>query len=271
MLLLSGCVSLGAGSLVGNIKDAILNQDDPETVHAGAPAYLLLLDGLVEEDPENTELLLSAARLYGAYAAVFVEDDARGRRLTLKALTYARRALCIDLTELCAREQKPYSDFVEVLPDVGEGDLAVLYTYGASWAGWIEKRGGDWAAVADLPKVEAIMQRVLELDEGYDNGNAHLYLGVIRSQRPPALGGKPEQARVHFERAIELSGGHNLYAKVEFAEHYARLVFDRTLHDRLLNEVLNTDAQAVGFVLINTLAQQRARELLSTSAEYFQE
>jgi tetratricopeptide (TPR) repeat protein len=270
-LLLGGCVSMAASSLAGNIAGAILNQDDPETVRAGAPAYLLMVDGLIAEEPEDQALLLSGARLYGAYAAAFVEDDARARRFTGKALAYARRALCIDQAEVCEREDKPYSEFVQVLPQITESDLPVLYAYGTSWAGWIQNRGSDWAALADLPKVEAVMERVIELDEDYEQGNAHLYLGVIRTQLPPALGGKPEQGRLHFERAIELSEGRNLYAKVEFADHYARLVFDQTLHDRLLKEVLSANVDAPGFVLINTLAQQRARLLLSTSQQYFQE
>lgn len=268
--ILSGCVSLAATSLAGDIAEGILNQDDPETVRAGAPAYLLMLDGLIADEPEDQALLLAGARLYGAYAAAFVEDDERARRFTGKALAYARRALCLDQPEVCEREQRPYGEFVQVLPEVGAGELPLLYAYGASWAGWIENRG-DWAALADLPKVEAVLERVIQLDEAHDHGNAHLYLGVIRTQLPPALGGNPEKGRIHFERAIELSGGRNLFAKVEYAEHYARLVFDQALHDRLLNEVLAARVEAPGFVLINTLAQQRARDLLASSRQYFQE
>src|SRR5213075_2396873 len=33
----------------------------------------------------------------------------------------------------------------------------------------------------------------------------HGYLGILDSLRPAALGGKPDEARAHFERAIELS------------------------------------------------------------------
>jgi len=46
--------------------------------------------------------------------------------------------------------------------------------------------------------------------------------------------------------------------KVEYARRYARLVFDRPLHDRLLNEVLQAPASEPGLTLNNTLAQ-RAR------------
>ena len=75
--------------------------------------------------------------------------------------------------------------------------------------------------------------------------------------------------RRHFERALELSEGKNLMVKVLYARHYARLVFDRELHDRLLREVLAAPAEAPGLTLINTLAQRQAKELLAGSADYF--
>jgi hypothetical protein len=58
-------------------------------------------------------------------------------------------------------------------------------------------------------------------------------------------------------------------AMVLYAQKYARLVFDRELHDRLLREALSADVEHPGLTLANTLAQQQARTLLETSAEYF--
>jgi hypothetical protein len=95
------------------------------------------------------------------------------------------------------------------------------------------------------------------------------YLGVLNTLRPPALGGKPEVGRSYFEQAIALSGGKDLGIKVEFARQYARLVYDRELHDRLLNEVLSAEARVPGYTLFNTLAQKTARDLLATADEYF--
>ncbi len=87
--------------------------------------------------------------------------------------------------------------------------------------------------------------------------------------RPPALGGEPEVAKRHFERAIELSNGRDLSVKVEYARRYARLVFDQQLHDRLLEQVLEAPAEAPGYTLFNVLAKQEAQQLLATSQEYF--
>jgi len=148
-------------------------------------------------------------------------------------------------------------------------DVEALYSYSLAWAVWVQTHASDWNAIAELPKVEAAFERVLDFEEDYDSGTAHLYLGVLYTQRPASMGGKPEVGRGHFERAIALTDGRNLLAKVLFAKQYARLVFDRDLHDKLLEEVLAADPEVTGFTLSNVLAQQQARTLLAESSEYF--
>ena len=96
-----------------------------------------------------------------------------------------------------------------------------------------------------------------------------MYLGIFSTLLPPALGGKPEVGRSHFERAMEISGNRNLMVKVTYARRYARMVFDRELHDRLLKEVLAADPHVPGHVLVNVVARQRARELLEGADDYF--
>ena len=91
-LVLAGCASMAQRQLADNLGRAVLNQDDPATVRAGAPAFLLLLDGMLEGDPDNVDLLIAGARLNSAYAGVFVEDAERAGRLAKKAHGYAARA-----------------------------------------------------------------------------------------------------------------------------------------------------------------------------------
>ena len=114
-----------------------------------------------------------------------------------------------------------------------------------------------------------ILERVVALDEDYRYGQAHMYLGVLNSILPASLGGRPEQARTHFERAISLSDGRNLLARVLFAEHYARLVFDRELHDDQLRKVLEAEPDVPDLTLQNTYARQQARQLLDSADDYF--
>jgi len=281
LLLLLCCVSLSGsgcswvmssvtGGLAEDLTTAVLNQDDAALVEDGGPAYLILIDGLLEGSPEDQTLLLGAAQLYSAYAAGFVtEDDERARRMHDKARVYAERALCARSERLCETIEGPFEDFEAALSDTDEDDLEALYGFGSAWAGWVQAHSADWGAVAEIPKIDALMQRVIELDEDYEDGQAHVYLGVVHTLRPASLGGQPELGRRHFERAIEISEGRNLLAKVMFADGYGRLVFDKELHDRLLTEVLAADTEAPGFTLTNTVAKERARELLAESDDYF--
>ena len=157
-----------------DLTASILKQDDLETVREGAPAYLLAVDALIEGDPENPELLQNAARLYGAYASAFVDDEARLKRLRSRALAYGRRALCATETHVCAAVSRSFDEFVASLATVQASELPALYGFGAAWAGWVQAHADDWSAVAELPKIQALMQRVVELDGAYDHGGAHL-------------------------------------------------------------------------------------------------
>jgi uncharacterized protein YceK len=272
ILLMSGCssvISSTTSRLSDNLSRTILDSDDPQTVADGAPSYLLLLDSLILDSPDNKALLQSAANLYSAYAGVFVDEPARAARMSSRALNYAEQALCVDDPNWCEVRSFPFDKFSATVKKLDRQDISLWYSFGTAWAGWIQANSGNMAAVAQLPKVSLIMQRMIELDETWQHGGPHLYMGVFSTLLPPSLGGKPELGRQHFERAIEISKGQNLMAKVLYAEKYARLVFDQTLHDQLLHEVLSADPHAEGLTLMNTLAQQRADELLKSSVDYF--
>lgn len=272
ILMLAGCASIMSSAtsrMADNITLAILNQNDLETVKAGAPAYLLMLDGLIEGDAENTDLLLSGAKLYSSYTTAFIEDEDRAKRLADKSLAYAKAALCIDVSYLCKKLPAKLVEFEDALKDTDIRDLPALYGFASAWATWIQVNAADWNALADLPKLTVLFEHCLKLDEGFDDGGSHIYLGVLETQLPPGLGGKTEKGRAHFERASEITAGKNLMVNVLMAEHYARIVFDQELHDKLLQTVLTDPADVPGFTLINTLAKQRASELLQESVDFF--
>ncbi|MEO8160715.1 MAG: TRAP transporter TatT component family protein [Arenimonas sp.] len=272
---LAGCASVvrnASDRFAENLGNAVLDSEDPATVRDGLPSYLLLLDSLVAgQGPDakaDPSALLAAARLNSAYAGNFSGDDKlRARRLSKKAFGYARRAACMQDAPLCAAMDSDPDAFAKVVAT--DSNTELMYVVAGSWAGFLQANSEDWGAIADLPKIQSLLERVVALDPVHDHGQAWTYLGVLNSLRPEAIGGKPAEGRRDFEKAIELSGGRNLYAKTLFAEFYARLVFDQELHDRLLNEVLAADPVAPGFTLTNTLAQDRARKLLESGKDYF--
>ncbi|MBW3567532.1 MAG: TRAP transporter TatT component family protein [Proteobacteria bacterium] len=273
-LVLAACLAPGCASLVSGAADdlsrAILNHDDPATVEAAAPAYLLMIDSLIGEDADDEKLLRQGAALYSAYTGLFIEDTARARRLSDRAFLYGRQAVCAYEDELCDLRNMPFAELEQMLEALDDtDDVPYLMALAQSWLVWIRAHSDDWSAIADLPRTEAILAAALRLDETFDGGSAHVYLGTLKTLRPPALGGQPEEARVHFERAIELSDGNNLGARVALAENYARLLFERELHDRVLKDVLAADPRVRGLTLMNVIAQQRAERLLASADNYF--
>ena len=252
-----------------NLKNSIRNQDDPPLVRDGAPAYLLMLDSFVEGAPENEAVLSAAAELYSAYGAVFVDDPVRARKLTTRGRAYGRRALCAAEEAACGIWDLPYDEFMQNLQQVGAKQVPALYTFGLSWLAWIEAHGDDFSALAKLPQVQAVLRRVQLLDSQYEQANIEHFLGVLNTIRPPALGGDFEAGLAHYQKALEVSGERDLSIKVDFARYYARTLYDRELHDRLLEEVLAADPEQPGLTLFNTLAQDDAKELLASADDYF--
>jgi TRAP transporter T-component len=273
---LFGCASIisrystqATTKMAGNLSRTFMNYDDLATVKAAAPAYLVMMDTLLAGDPDNETLLLGAAKLYTSYTSAFVKDPKRAARLSEKGFHYALRAACDRCAGLRGCRKMPFGEFTKVLARMTRADVPVLYGLGSAWAAYLEARSGDWNAAAQLPRVEAIMKRVVDLDETYQDGSAHLYLGVFATLVPPALGGHPAVAKRHFERALEISGKKNLMAYVLYAKHYAKEVFDRPLYERLLKEVLAADPKVDGYVLINMAAQAEATQLLAGADAYF--
>ena len=272
LLVASGCASIVSSvtdKLAEDLSRAILNNDDLATVREGVPAFLIVLDALLTSNPDNPDLLTAAARLNASYATGFVADQARQSRLTDKAMALSYRAACSDIDWLCNAREMPFQELESQLIRLQQKDVPTIYAYASSWAGWIQSHSDDWAAIAELARVKALMEKVVELDAGYDDGAAVMYLGVFETLLPPAMGGRPEVGRGHFERAIEISDGRYLMVKVLFAEKYARLVFDRQLHDTLLTEVLIADPYGEALTLINLVAQDQAAALLKSADEYF--
>ena len=255
--------------MAANLSAAIMNQDDPETVRDGAPAYLLLLDSFIAGSPDDPSMLAAAAELYAAYGVIFVEDETRADRLTRRALAYGRQSLCASNDVACGIQDMSFQEFEAVLKKLGKKDAASLFTYGLSSIAYIKVHSDDWDAMAKLPRVGTALKRVQALDPGYQAVQVEHYLAILNTIRPPALGGDFEAGKAHYERALSLSNGKDLSINVDYARYYARTLYDRALHDQLLKDVISAEPKQDGYTLFNTLAQREARVLLASADDYF--
>jgi hypothetical protein len=268
----TGCsaIASSAGSiLAGNLTTAMMDQEDPELVREAVPSYLLLIDSFIVSDPESAAMLDAGGQLYAAYGAAFVDEPERAKVLTARARDYGERALCARDKDACNLSGLSYDEFVTKISPVNKKAAEELYTYSLTSLAYIRSNSDDYVALADLPKVEYALEHLLSIGAGTNEADTYLYLGVLNTLRPAALGGKPEEGKAYFEKAIAMSDAENLAAKVEYARSYARLVYDRELHDRLLNEVMAAPVKQPGKTLFNVMAQEQAEALLVSADEYF--
>ena len=271
-ILSSGCASLvsnAASSFSDNLSAAVLNQDDPELVRDGMPTLLLTMDSMIEGSPDNPKLLAAGASLYASYAALFADNEDRGLKLSARARRYGLRAMCETYEPSCDWPGMTYDDFVATLDGIAPRHSDILFAYGLSSLAYLRARSSDWDTVAEFPLIQALFDHYLNISGDEVNSSVYTYMGIMHTLRPPSLGGEPELARAFFEKAIAESGGHDLSAKVEFAKGYAKLLYERELHDQLLNEVLQADPNQDGFVLTNVMAQKEAATLLAEADDYF--
>ncbi len=271
-LMSSGCsylIDRQTSSAADQLSATIVNHEDPATVAAALPTLLILMDSYARSETSSGDTQIAAARLYGAYAGAFVDDLQRRKTLTSTAYSYARSGSCKKASEWCGLENLDQQAFAEFVQQLDKTQIDMAYAYAVAWLSYIEAHSDDWNAIADLPKPQQLFSFVAAENESYDHASAYIYLGALALTIPPALGGKPEVGRAHFERAIELTDGHNLVAKLEFARRYARLVFDKELHHQLLTSVLASDPKQEGLTLMNVWAQQQAQILLDDESDYF--
>ena len=273
----TGCLpskrlTVGSVGMLGeDVAKASAKQTDVSLITEGSPAYLMLLDGMVEAYPQNRRLLFAAAEAYRSYAAMqTIQGHAEhASRLYIRGKDYALRAMRHQEKFRSALSQ-PVDTLAAYVSSFSKKDVPVLFSFASCWAGWIGVNPESVRGMADLPRVVLLMERVISLEETHDYGGAHLFMGIYKSAIPPAYGGKPEEAREHFERAIGIGGGNFLMTYVYFADHYARRMLKRDLFTDLLTQVLESPVDRIPeLTLINTIAQTRAKDLLNHTEDYF--
>ena len=259
-----------SAALLEDIAKSAYRQTDTRVIREGMPAYLLLMDGMVEAWPNNGQLLLVAAQGYATFASAFIEDQdkAYARTLYARARDYAFKSLA--QRGFKNPVFRPLDDFQKGLEELGKNDVPYLFWTATCWGSWIRLNMGSMEALAELPRVELIMKRVLALDESYYYGGPHLFMGIWYAARPKIAGGDLNLSQEHFLKAIELGEGKFLMAYVYYADHYARKAFDKNLFASILEKALEARADSVPeLTLLNTVAQKKAEELLNQVDELF--
>lgn len=248
--------------------EAFYEEPDPGLAREAFGSQLKLLEGLLKSDPRNPRFKRLLAEGFGGYAFLFLEDsDAeRAKGAYLRGRDYALGTLPPELARL---PELTLDQVNAAAGAAGPGDAPALFWAAYGWGGWINLSKDNPLAVADLPKVVALMERVQELSPGYYFGGPDLFLGSYHALRPRMLGGDPNKAKAHFDSARRSSSDQFLLARVLAAQYYAVAVQDQELFHKLLTEVLEASPEVPKARLANAVAKQKAKRLLEKADDLF--
>lgn len=287
-LLLTGCsVRKYAVNQLGNALAgsgaSFSGDDDPELVRGAVPFSLKLIESLLAETPTHSGLLLAAASGFTQYAFAFVAEDAdeleekdlagatalraRARKLYARARDYGLRGLEAAHPGI---EKALRAGPQGAVQRLGAGDVAMAYWTAASWGSLIGLSKDNPEVVADQLIVEALLDRVLALNEGFGDGAIRQAMIRYELARQGGAGDAVERARKHFQRAVELAGGRQAGPYVTWAESVSVKNQNAAEFKRMLEQALAVKAEAqAAHRLENLIMQRRARWLLGRVDDLF--
>lgn len=263
--------------------DVFSSDDDPELIGDAVPFSLKLMESLLAESPRHAGLLLSTCRGFTQYSYGWIHqkgaelEDAdldaasfhldRARRMYLRARDYGLRGLELRHAGI-TRELT--TDPVRALSSISKNEVPLLYWSAASWGLAISLSKDQPEMVADLPIVEAMIDRALALDEAWQGGAIHSFLISYELSRLGVPGDASERARSHFDRAVQLSDGQLANPFINYAESVSVAKQNRAQFEELLDKALAIDpAGRKEWRLENILAQRRARWLITRKDHLF--
>lgn len=261
---------------------AVEGESDIAFAREAAPALLKTLEVFRQGNLKDFRSNVLLSQSYGQFAFGFLEEEmlrqpkgsAAHSEARSRADLFYSRGKEFGVAALSARGlgkaiDGPIPDFKRAVSQLGKKDAPALFWTAFNWANYLNLHLDDPAAIADLPRIEAMIDRVLAVDPGFYFGSAHAFKGVIASMRPKMFGGDPALADREFKAAM-LSSPNYLMTKVLYAQYYARQALDPALFRSTLEEVAAADpAEPQNARLANGLAKRRATLLLGMQKQLF--
>ena len=233
---------------------------------------------MLAETPDQRGLLLSANRGFVLYAYAYVHWEAeqikladldkaraledRAQKLYLRGLGHGLNALSLATPEFeQALAKEPFQAVQQIPSSKAEANVPFLYWSAAALGLAISVSKNEPVMLARLPEVEAMLNRALELDEGWNRGTLHEFKILwAAAQRVSA---DEEALRYHYDRALALSEGHRASLYVSMAEAVSLGKQDREEFTALLEAALAVDIEKdPEHRLLNAIAKRRAEWLM---------
>ncbi len=271
----SGCFQQIAINSMGGIMDngfAVINEgQDLDIADKSIASNLTLLETVLRSDPGNDHYLLLASIGYTSYALGFVEDEStdRARLLYLRGKDFGMKIL-LHNTRFADALSKGPAEFSDALSSFSRDDVPAIFWTAVGWGSYINVTLTDPSAIADLPKVEAMMRFVVQHDPTFYYGGAHFFLGTLAGTKPKLFGGNPDSSRSHFEECLRINNGKFLMTYIYYARSYAVQTQNRELFESCLTTVDTTSIDVLPEArLSNAIAKRKAKLLRAGIDQFF--
>jgi len=277
-------VKLVVRTLSSGDSTVFTGEEDPQLVADALPFAMKLYESLLEQTPENEELLLTTGSIFTMYANAFIQTPAsmlpeseyeqqqqmlkRAKKMYLRSRGYLLRALKLRYPGF--GEDLRGNDLEQALAAMVVEDVPLLFWTSASWLGAFSTDTFDMELLLNLSKPIALLNRALELDETWSQGMIHDTLISIYGSLPQAMGGSQEKARYHFKKAVEYSGGLSPSPYVALASTVSVANQDVKEFQQLLAQAIaiNPEDNPNNRLQI-LLSQEKARWLLDHIEDFF--
>lgn len=189
---------------------AIFSETDYEIAKSSIPANLKLLETIYNVDPKNEKIVVLLIQGYTGYAMGFVEDEdpQRAKLLYKRAFEFGINYLKAKNKKFAENFDADFEKFEKTVKNYFTlKDVPILFWTAMAWGSYVNLSRDNPDAIGQIPKIEAMVKRTIELDENYFYGSGDMFLGTLLSARPKMFGGNPEKGKEYFERCIKISEG----------------------------------------------------------------
>ena len=170
-------IFFSCSSLTNGLANSLYKQKDIKLVEDGAPAYLILVEALIDSNPRNKKMLVMGIQMFSAYSSAFVEDRERSGIFAEKTKNWAL-ILLRTYPRFKESENADFDTFMKWVGTIHKNDIPYVFWAANAWIMWIIANADSVEALIDLPKAKAIIDKIYELDFG------HLKKGNTRNCPP---------------------------------------------------------------------------------------
>ena len=265
--------------------DVFTSDYDPQLVGDAIPFAIKMYESLLSQNPDHQGLILTTGSLFVMYANAYIQgpaemlphNDWQGREA---AQNRAKNMYLRGYSILYDGLESKYRGFKQgianentrqsFLDKLKKEDVGLLYWTVAGGLSAFSIDIMDFELSARIPEWNFMIHRAYELDPDFGGCALDEFFIIFYASLPDTLGGDPQKALVHYQRAIEKSKGTSTGAYLAYAQNISIPAQDYESYESNLKKTLDIDINIdPSNRLVNVINQRKAKWLLDNAWQFF--